>query len=311
MRHFLSSDDLSVDEQRSLIAGAIEQKVSGEPYPRILEGKSVGLIFEKPSTRTRISFEAAVYEMGGHPVAVRGDELQLGRGETLEDTGRVLSRYLAALVVRTFGQDRLEGLADAATIPVINALSDMEHPCQALGDVMTITERFGDLSEIKLAFLGEGNNVCHSLLLAGAKAGLSIISVACPKGFEPVEPIVEEATSIGSETGCKIEIGNDADEASRAANTVYTDVWTSMGWESEAGERVKAFAPFQLSARRLALAAPNAIAMHCLPAHRGEEIAAQVIDGPQSAVWDQAENRLHVQKALLKWLMAHSGKHHP
>jgi len=309
VRHFLSSDDLSVAEQRSLISGAIQQKISGDPYPRTLEGKSVGLIFEKPSTRTRISFEAAVFELGGHPVAVRGDELQLGRGETLEDTGRVLSRYLAALVVRTFGQERLEGLADAAKIPVINALSDMEHPCQALGDVMTITERFDDLSNVRLAFLGDGNNVCHSLLLAGAKAGLKSIAVACPKGFEPIEPIVEEATSIGSETGCKIEIGNDPTEACRGANVLYTDVWTSMGRESEAEDRIKAFAGFQLSARRLAEAAPGAIAMHCLPAHRGEEIEAEVIDGPASAVWDQAENRLHVQKALLKWLLDHSRKH--
>lgn len=308
MRHFLSSDDLSVEEQRSLVARAISKKRAGEPYGKPLEGKSVGLIFEKPSTRTRISFEAAVFELGGHPIAVRGDELQLGRGESLEDTARVMSRYLAALVVRTFGQDRLEGLADRSRIPVINALSDMEHPCQALGDIMTITESFDDLSQVEMAFLGDGNNVCHSLLLAGAKAGLARIAVACPKGFEPIEPIVEEASSIGSETGCVIEIGNDPTKAVKGANVLYTDVWTSMGWESEAGERVAAFEGFQLSQRRLAEAGPGAIVMHCLPAHRGEEIEGQVLDGPASVVWDQAENRLHIQKALLEWLLAHGEK---
>lgn len=309
MRHYLSSDDLTEEEQRSLIARAIMKKAAGESYGRPLEGKSVALIFEKPSTRTRISFEAAVYELGGHPIAVRGDELQLGRGESLEDTARVLSRYLAAIVVRTFGQDRLEGLADRSRVPVINALSDMEHPCQALGDIMTITERFDDLSQVELAFLGDGNNVCHSLLLAGAKAGLGRISVACPRGFEPIEPIVEEASSIGSATGCIIEIGNDPVHAAKGARVLYTDVWTSMGWEAETGDRVKAFDGFQLTSRRLAEAAPDAIVMHCLPAHRGEEIEGQVLDGPASVVWDQAENRLHVQKALLEWLLAHGGKH--
>lgn len=309
MRHFLSSDDLSVEEQRALIARAIHKKREREPYGRPLEGRSVGLIFEKPSTRTRISFEAAVFELGGHPIAVRGDELQLGRGESLEDTARVLSRYLAALVVRTFGQDRLEGLAERANIPVINALSDMEHPCQALGDIMTITEIFERLSHVHMAFLGDGNNVCHSLLLAGAKAGLGRIAVACPRGFEPIEPIVEEASSIGSETGCIIEIGNDPVHAVKGAKVVYTDVWTSMGRESEARERFKAFEGYQLTRRRLADADPGAIVMHCLPAHRGEEIEGQVLDGPSSAVWEQAENRLHVQKALLEWLLAHGGRH--
>jgi len=311
MRHFLSSDDLSPEEQAAIVARAIEKKSSNSPYGHPLEGQTVGLIFEKPSTRTRISFEAAVYELGGHPLALRGEDLQLGRGETLQDTARVLSRYLSALVVRTFGQDRLDGLAETSTIPVINALSDMEHPCQALGDVMTIAEHFGSGPKVSLAFLGDGNNVCHSLLLAGAKAGYQRISVACPSGFEPIEPIVEQAASIGSETGCRIEIINDPDQAVESANVVYTDVWTSMGWEEEQSDRRQAFHGFGLTADRLARAASDAVVMHCLPAHRGEEIEAEVIDGPASVVWDQAENRLHVAKALLEWLVARKASSAP
>lgn len=303
MRHFLSSEDLGVDEQRALIARAIELKQSRGKHERPLEGQSVGLIFEKPSTRTRVSFETAIFELGGNAIALRSDELQLGRGETLQDTGTVLSRYLAGIIIRTFGQDRLEGVAESATVPVINALSDMEHPCQALADVMTISERFGDLSKVNLAYLGDGNNVCHSLLLAGAKAGLGEIRVAAPKGFEPIEPIVEQAVQIGEETGCRIEITNDPSSAVKGAQVVYTDVWTSMGKEEERDERLKAFEGFQISNDRLAGAARDAIVMHCLPAHRGEEIAGEVLDGPRSAVWDQAENRLHSQKALLEFLI--------
>jgi len=303
MRHFLSSADVTVDEQRALIARAIDLKQSRAALARPLAGKSVGLIFEKPSTRTRVSFEAAIFELGGNAIALRSDELQLGRGETLQDTGTVLSRYLAGIVMRTFGQDRLEEVAEMATIPVINALSDMEHPCQALADVMTITERFDDLSQVRLAYLGDGNNVCHSLLLAGAKAGFAEIRVAAPKGFEPIEPIVEMAAQIGEETGCRIEVTSDPSAAAKGAHVLYTDVWTSMGQDQERDTRLKAFEGFQISNDRLAEAAPDAIVLHCLPAHRGEEIAGDVIDGLQSAVWDQAENRLHTQKALLEFLI--------
>lgn len=303
LRHFLSSDDLTVDEQRTLISRALELKKVGRIHSSPLEGRSIGLIFEKPSTRTRVSFEAAVYQLGGHPMTLRADELQLGRGESLQDTASVLSRYLGAIVMRTFGQDRLEDLAETSTIPIVNALSDMEHPCQALADVVTIQERFDDLSKVKLVYLGDGNNVCHSLMLAAAKAGISKFEVACPMGFEPIEPVVERARSIGSETGTKIEISNDPSLAAKGAHVLYTDVWASMGQESEHAERLKAFDGFQLNSDLLSKADVSAIVMHCLPAHREEEIASDVLDGASSAVWDQAENRLHAQKALLEWIV--------
>lgn len=303
LRHFLSSDDLTVDEQRTLLTRALELKKVGRVHSSPLEGRSIGLIFEKPSTRTRVSFEAAVYQLGGHPMTLRADELQLGRGESLQDTASVLSRYLGAIVMRTFGQDRLEALAETSTIPIVNALSDMEHPCQALADVLTIKERFDDLSKVKLVYLGDGNNVCHSLMLTGAKAGISKIEVACPIGFEPIEPVVERARSIGSETGTKIEITNDPSLAAKGAHVLYTDVWASMGQESEHAKRLKAFDGFQLNSDLLSRADATAIVMHCLPAHREEEIASDVLDGASSAVWDQAENRLHAQKALLEWIV--------
>lgn len=303
VRHFLSSDDVTIDEQRALIARAQELKKVGRVHSSPLEGRSIGLIFEKPSTRTRVSFEAAVYQLGGHPMTLRADELQLGRGESLQDTALVLSRYLAAIVMRTFGQDRLEALAETSTIPIVNALSDMEHPCQALADVLTIQERFEDLSKVKLVYLGDGNNVCHSLLLAAAKAGVSLIEVACPSGFEPIEPVVEQARSIGAETGTRIEVSNDPSEAAKGAHVLYTDVWASMGQESEHAQRLKAFDGFQLDAKLLSQADTEAIVMHCLPAHREEEITSEMLDGPASVVWDQAENRLHAQKALLEWIV--------
>lgn len=302
--HFLSSDDLNAPEQESVITRAIELKRIRYNHGTPLAGRSVGLIFEKPSTRTRVSFEVAVRELGGHSLSLRSDELQLGRGETLGDTARVLSRYLSAVVVRTFGQERLEEMAEIATIPVINALSDLEHPCQALADVMTIRERFSDPSKVEVVYIGDGNNVCHSLLLSGAKAGFARITVACPPGFEPIEPIVERAAAIGGETGTQIEISNDPSTASKGSHVLYTDVWASMGQESEHAQRMEAFRGFQLNSALLADADPSAIVMHCLPAHRDEEISAEVLDGPSSVVWDQAENRLHAQKALLEFLVA-------
>ncbi len=303
LRHFLSSDDLSVVEQVALIERARELKKLGRDHPRPLEGRCVALIFEKPSTRTRTSVEVAVVALGGHPVVLRGDELQLGRGETIGDTARILSRYVDCLVVRTFGQERLGELAEAASVPVINALSDLEHPCQALADLMTVEERFPDLSRVSLAYLGDGNNVCHSLLLSGALAGLAGVEVACPQGYEPAPAIVERARAIGARTGTRILISDDPVAACRGAHVLYTDVWASMGKEAERAARLAAFAKFAVSPDRLAEAASEAIVMHCLPAHRGEEIAAEVIDGPASVVWDQAGNRLHVTKALLEWVM--------
>lgn len=305
MRHFLSSDDLTPVEQAALITRSIEMK--GGPRgegPRVLEGCSVGLIFEKPSTRTRIAFEAAVFELGGHPIALRAQELQLDRGESMRDTARVLSGYLAAIVLRTFGQERLEALAETSRIPVINALSDLEHPCQALADVMTVQEHFADLSKVTVAYLGDGNNVCHSLLLAGAKAGIGKIVAACPKGFQPIEPIVERAAAIGSETGTRIRVTEDPVKAAMGAQVLYTDVWTSMGQEPEQLERRRVFRDYRLSLELLSTAAPDAVIMHCLPAHRDEEIDSEVMDGPRSVIWEQAANRLPTQKALLEWLVA-------
>lgn len=303
MRHFLSSDDVTPAEQAVLIDRAIEMKNSSRMISRVLEGCSVGLIFEKPSTRTRIAFETAVFELGGHPIALQAHDLQLDRGESLEDTAQVLSGYLSAIVLRTFGQERLDALAETSTIPVVNALSDLEHPCQALADVMTVQECFDDLSDVTIAYLGDGNNVCHSLLLAGAKAGFGKIIAACPKGFEPIEPIVERAAAIGMETGCKIRVTNDPGKAAKGAHVLYTDVWTSMGQEGESQARRKVFQDYNINSEVLESASPDAVVMHCLPAHRDEEISTEVMDGPRSVIWQQAANRLPAQKALMEWLL--------
>jgi ornithine carbamoyltransferase len=304
MRHLLSSDDLTSPEQASVVQRAIEMKNTRSSTRKVLQSRSVGLLFEKPSTRTRIAFEAAVFELGGHPIVLRAQDLQIERGETLEDTARVLSSYLSALVIRTFDQDRIDAVAEAASIPVINALSDLEHPCQAIADIMTITESFPDLSKVKLAYLGDGNNVCHSLLLAGAKAGLKSIHAACPPGFGPIEPIIERAQAIGDETGTRIIVSNNPHAAAKRAKVLYTDVWTSMGQESEQANRRLVFKDFALTSELLDEASSDAIVMHCLPAHRDEEIAAKVIDGPASVVWEQAANRLPVHKAVLEWLLS-------
>jgi ornithine carbamoyltransferase len=302
--HFLSSDDLTPEGQAAVIRRAAELKKQRREHARSLEGRSVAMIFEKPSTRTRVSFEVAVSELGGHAVVLKPDEVQLGRGETIPDTARVLSRFCDVIVIRTFGQERLTELAGAASIPVVNALSDHEHPCQALADVMTIGERFEDLSSVRVCYLGDGNNVCHSLLLAGAKAGLARVDVAAPPGYEPDRAVVARARAIGSETGTIIAVGNDPVAAARGARVLYTDVWASMGQEAEREVRLGKFRGFAVSVDIMANAAPGAIAMHCLPAHRGEEIDAEVIDGPASAVWDQAENRLHTAKAVLEGVLS-------
>jgi ornithine carbamoyltransferase len=237
-------------------------------------------------------------QLGAHPVVLSSSELQLGRGETIEDTGRVLSRYLDAIVLRTFEQERLEVLAGAADVPVVNSLSDFEHPCQALADLLTMRERLGALRGRTLTYLGDGNNVAHSLLLGGAKEGMRV-RVATPAGFEPIPQVVQRATEIAAETGGAVEVTNDPAGAARGADVLYTDVWASMGREAEADERLLVFTPYQVTQGSVDAAADDAVVMHCLPAHRGQEIAAEVMDGPHSAVWDQAENRLHTQKALL------------
>jgi ornithine carbamoyltransferase len=297
-RDYLSVDDLSPKEFMELLDLAADVKARPEAYDGRLAGRSVALIFEKPSTRTRVSFEVGLAQLGAHPVVLSSSELQLGRGETIEDTGRVLSRYVDAIVLRTFEQERLEVLAGAATVPVVNSLSDFEHPCQALADLLTIRERIGGPGGHTLTYLGDGNNVAHSLLLAGAKTGMQV-RVATPPGFEPIPQVVHRAEEIAAETGGVVQVMNDPAEAATEADALYTDVWASMGQEAEADERLLIFSAFQIDSKLVALAAEDVVVMHCLPAHRGQEIAADVVDGPASAVWDQAENRLHTQKALL------------
>ncbi len=299
---FLSIDDLSPKELGELLDLAADVKDRPGEYSGRLEGRSIALIFEKPSTRTRVSFEVGVSQLGGHAVVLSSSELQLGRGETIEDTGRVLSRYVDAIVLRTFEQERLEVLAAAADVPLVNALSDFEHPCQALADLLTLRERLGALEGRTLTYLGDGNNVAHSLLLGGAKAGMRV-RVATPIGFEPIPQVVQRAAEIAVDTGGVVEVTNDPASAAEGADALYTDVWASMGQEAEADERTLVFTTFQVTQALVEVAADDVVVLHCLPAHRGQEIAAEVLDGPRSAVWDQAENRLHTQKALLLRLL--------
>lgn len=282
----------------------LSSKVKAQPgdYASRLAGRSVALIFEKPSTRTRVSFEVAVAETGGFPVAVSSAELQLGTGETIEDTGRVLSRYVQAIVLRTFEQERLELLAAAASVPVVNALSDFEHPCQCLADLLTVREVKGELGGRTITYLGDGNNVTHSLLLGGAKAGMHV-RVGTPPGFEPIPQVVQRAADIAMETGGSVSVTHDPIQASRDADVLYTDVWASMGQEAEADERALVFPAYALDAEKVAVARPDVAVMHPLPARRGREISDEVMDGARSVVWDQAENRLHTQKALMLWLL--------
>lgn len=302
VRDYLSVDDLTPEELTALLDLSAKLKAEPEGYAGRLHGKVVAMVFEKPSTRTRVSFEVAISSAGGHPVPLSSAELQLGRGETIEDTGRVLSRYVDAVVLRTFEQERLEVLARAASVPVVNALSDFEHPCQCLADLLTVRETKGELAGRTLVYLGDGNNVTHSLLLGCAKSGMRI-RVATPPGFEPIPQVVQRAREIARATGGQVEVLNDPAEACVGADVLYTDVWASMGQEAEAGERALVFPAYQLNQPMVELAAPDVTVLHCLPAHRGQEITDEVIDGPHSAVWDQAENRMHTQKALLLWLL--------
>lgn len=300
-RNYLSVDDLAPAELIAILD--LSERVKADPtaYADRMRGRSVALVFEKPSTRTRVSFEVGVAELGAHPLVISASDLQLGRGETIEDTGRVFSRYVDAIVLRTFEQERLELLASAATIPVVNSLSDFEHPCQALADLFTVRERLGGLQGRTLSYLGDGNNVAHSLLLAGAKAGMRV-RVAAPPGFEPIPQVVNRAAEIASETGGTVEVLHDPMDAARDADVLYTDAWASMGQEAETDERELVFRSYQIDEKLVGTASPDVVVLHCLPAHRGMEITDEVIDGPRSAVWDQAENRLHTQKALLLFL---------
>ncbi|TQF65483.1 ornithine carbamoyltransferase [Rhodococcus spelaei] len=307
IQHYLRDDDLTPEQQAEVLALAAELKKDPFAKQTLAGPRGVGVIFEKNSTRTRFSFEMGIAQLGGHAVVVDGRSTQLGREETLQDTGRVLSRYVDAVVWRTFGQKRLEQMAAGATVPIVNALSDEFHPCQVLADLQTLAERKGALKGLKLTYLGDGaNNMAHSLLLGGVTAGIDV-TVAAPAGFAPLGYVVEAATARAQQTGATITLTDDPVAAVAGADALVTDTWTSMGQENDGLDRVGPFRPFQINADLLSKAAPDAVVLHCLPAHRGEEITDEVLDGPQSAVWDEAENRLHAQKALLVWLLEQRG----
>jgi ornithine carbamoyltransferase len=303
IRHFLRDDDLTPDEQAEVLALAAELKK--DPFSRRpLDGpRGVAVIFDKNSTRTRFSFELGIAQLGGHAVVVDGRSTQLGREETLEDTGRVLSRYVDAIVWRTFAQDRLTAMASGATVPIVNALSDEFHPCQVLADLQTLAERRGTLAGLRMSYFGDGaNNMAHSLMLGGVTAGVHV-TIAAPAGFEPHPTFVAAAEKRAAETGATVTTTADAHAAADGADVLVTDTWTSMGQENDGLDRVRPFRPFQINGDLVDRADANVVVLHCLPAHRGFEITDDVIDGPRSAVWDEAENRLHAQKALLVWLL--------
>ncbi|HET9141367.1 ornithine carbamoyltransferase [Actinophytocola sp.] len=305
VRHFLRDDDLTPDEQAVVLdlAGRMKREPLAE---RPLAGRAVAAIFEKNSTRTRLSFEVGIAQLGGQPVVIDGRTMQLGREETIEDTARVLSRYVDLVVWRTFAQSRIEAMASVSTIPVVNALTDEFHPCQVLADLLTVRERLGRLAGLTLTYLGDGaNNMAHSLLVGGATAGMRV-RIATPDGFQPHPDFVLDAKHRAAETGGAVAALTDPLAAAEGADVLVTDAWTSMGQEQDGRDRVTPFQPFQVNAGLLARAAPGAIVLHCLPAHRGAEITDEVLDGPASAVWDEAENRLHAQKALLTWLLENS-----
>ena len=305
--HLLRIADLSADDLNALLALAASFKADPYLHRRFLANETVLLYFNKPSTRTRISFETAVVRLGGVPIGIGPSDLQLGRGETIEDTARVVSRYARAFVIRTFADDDVARFAASSSIPVINALTDLHHPCQALADLLTLREKCRDLSRVRLAYVGDGNNVAHSLIEAAALAGMSL-HVATPAAFAPDPAIVAAARARACDTGATIEIGEDPVAAVRGADAIYTDVWVSMGDpESERAARFAALAPYQVNAALLAHAKPDAIFLHCLPDHRGEEVTAEVVDGPRSVVFDQAENRLHTAIAVLYALVERRG----
>jgi ornithine carbamoyltransferase len=305
-RHFLRDDDLTPDEQAEVLQLAAELKK--DPFSRRpLEGpRGVAVIFDKNSTRTRFSFEVGIAQLGGHAVVVDGRSTQLGREETLQDTAKVLSRYVDAIVWRTFGQARLTAMASTATVPIVNALSDQFHPCQVLADLQTLVERKGSLRGLRMSYYGDGaNNMAHSLMLGGVTAGIHV-TVAAPEGFAPLPAVLADAQRRAESTGASVTVTSDAGAAASGADVLVTDTWTSMGQEDDGLDRVRPFRPFQLNAGLLAKADSEAVVLHCLPAHRGQEITDEVLDGPHGAVWDEAENRLHAQKALLVWLLERS-----
>jgi len=302
-KHFLSLKDWSREEIELLFELSAALKASPESYASALEGQSLAMIFQKPSTRTRVSFEVGMYQLGGQALFLGSNDIQLHRGESVADTARVLSRYVHGIMARVFAHQDVIDLARHGSVPVINGLSDLLHPCQALADYFTLRERRGDLAGLKMAYVGDGNNVAHELMFGAVKLGMQF-SIACPKSYEPNPLIFKSAAREAQKLGSPLpEATNDPLDAVAGADVVYTDVWTSMGQEAESRKRLADFHGFQVTPELMASAGREAVFMHCLPAHRGEEVAAEVIDGPQSVVFDEAENRLHVQKAVLFTLM--------
>ena len=300
MKHLLSLHDLTPKEVTDLVNYAVElKKMQKEGIPhKILEGKTLGMIFTKSSTRTRVSFETGMYQLGGQALFLSSNDIQLGRGETIYDTANVLSRYLDGIMIRTFKQSDVEDLAKYGSIPIINGLTDLLHPCQALTDIFTTYEHKGKLEGLKLAYIGDGNNMAHSLMYAAAKVGMDV-SVASPKGYECDPEVVQNAKDDAKLTGATVEMTNDPEAAIANADVVYTDTWVSMGQEEEKAERLKIFDGYTIDKKLFSKADSEAIFMHCLPAYRGYEVTEDVIDGPQSVIFDEAENRLHVQKAIM------------
>jgi ornithine carbamoyltransferase len=294
-RHFIAGTELTRADLGTLVERAVELKRIGPAGPRPLRDRSIALLFEKPSTRTRVSFQVGISQLGGYVLLLRSEELQLARGESVKDTALVLSRYIDAIAVRVGEHALLEELAEHASVPVVNALTPLHHPCQALADLLTLRERFGRTEGLRVAYVGDGNNVCHSLMLLGARAGIEVVA-ATPAELRPDEAIVAEAGDLA-------HVVEDPAEAAAGAHAVYTDVWVSMGDESDSTQRRELLEPYRLDAGLLSRARDDAIVMHCLPAHPGEEITAELLYGERSAVWDQAENRLHAQKALLEALL--------
>lgn len=305
-RHLITMKEFSKEEVHLILDQASEFKRrsrAGNNYKDILRNKSIAMIFEKPSTRTRVSTEVAIYELGGKPLYLSSNEMQLSRGETVEDTAKVLCRYVYGIVARLASHDTIVKLAESSSVPVINALTPVYHPMQILADLMTIKEKKGRLEGLKLSFIGDGNNVCNSLLIGCGKVGMDI-SVATPPGYEPEEKIRKDAEDLARENGSSVSVSNDPEKAIEGADAVYTDVFISMGQEAEAQERLRVFPPYQINEKLVSKASEGYIFLHCLPAHRGQEVSAEVIDNPgHSAVWDQAENRLHAAKSVLSLLI--------
>lgn len=304
-KDLISIKDLTSKEIKDLLDLTAKLKKNKAKFAKALAGKTLALIFQKPSNRTRVSFEVGMYQLGGNSLCLAPQEINLGVRESIKDVARTLSRYIDGIVIRTFEHKNCLDMAEAASVPVINGLSDFSHPCQALADVFTIREKLKELKGITLAYVGDGNNVCNSLLFAAAKTGMNII-VATPKGYSPSDEVVKLSLAIASDTGSRIKITEDSVSAVSTAQVVYTDVWASMGQEDEINKRKAIFKDFQINSKLLANASPDVLVMHCLPAHRGEEITDEVMDSRNSIVFDQAENRLHIQKAILIKLLKES-----